>query len=372
MSGASSATSRYTKLRERFDTDVFNCNWRDVDVGAKREENGCFVDLFSGAGGMSVGFRSAGLEKILSIEINPFASATLRRNFPESLHFERPIEEVSNDELLSAIGAREVDVVCGGPPCQGFSVAGRRMADDPRNRLFIEFCRIVELLKPKYFVMENVPGLLTMQKGAVYRAILERMAEIGYPDASVRILEAAEHGAPQLRSRVIIIGNRLGRKNPYPKPTFHKETYRTIDDAIDDLADHPRDPVINHEWTAHSAAYEQRIAQVPPGGSLYATFRDAFKRQYSGVPSMTAKENHGGTHIHHTKNRVLSARELARLQTFPDDLYFEGGMKKAYWQIGNAVPCVMAEAIARAIASDIRQASGEEAPQASMIELLQA
>ena len=302
---------------------------------------------------MSVGFRAAGFNKIVSVEINEYASATIRRNFPDSCHFERPIEDITDHELLEAVAKSEIDIVCGGPPCQGFSVAGRRVANDPRNQLFIEFCRVVELLKPKFFVMENVPGILTMQKGDVYRAILERFAEIGYPETSVRILEAAEHGAPQLRTRAVFIGNRLGLTNPYPKPRFDKSNYRTIDQAIDDLANLPRDPATNHEWTAHSPAYEQRIAQVPPGGSLYATFRDAFKRQYSGLPSMTAKENHGGTHIHHTKNRVLSARELARLQTFPDDFIFSGGMKKAYWQIGNAVPCILAEAIARALAPSL-------------------
>ena len=354
MSGAASATSRYTKLRQALDSDFFNQNWVEVKNEFNQKSNGTFVDLFSGAGGLSLGFVQAGMKKLLSIEINEYASSTIRRNFKESPHIESPIEDVSDQEIIDIIGDAQVDIVCGGPPCQGFSVAGRRISDDPRNKLFMEFCRVVELLKPKYFVMENVPGILTMEKGAVYRAILERFAQCGYTDTSVRILEAAEYGAPQLRTRAIFVGNRVAHKNPYPAPVFDKENYRTIDSAIDDLADHPRDASINHEWTAHSAEYEKRIAQVPPGGSLYPSFRDAFKRQYSGVPSMTAKENHGGTHIHHFKNRVLSARELARLQTFPDDFIFEGGMKKAYWQIGNAVPCVMSKAIAHAIGSQLK------------------
>ena len=113
--------------------------------------------------------------------------------------------------------------------------------------------------------------------------------------------------------------------------------------------------MINHEWTAHSKKFENRISRVPPGGSLYKTFRDAFKRQHKGVPSMAVKENHGGTHIHYEKNRVLSARELARLQTFPDSFIFEGTMKRAYWQIGNAVPCLLAKHIALAIKSQIKK-----------------
>lgn len=355
MAGARSATSRYTRLRDDLDQSIFNSNWyeadtRSVDVGPELT----FADLFSGAGGLSVGFRSANFGKIFSVEINQYASATIRRNFPNSVHFERPIEEITDRDILGALGGRPLDVLAGGPPCQGFSVAGARRIDDPRNKLFLEFCRVVEICQPKFFVMENVPGILTMQKGSVMQAILRRFEEIGYPDVSVRILEAAEHGVPQLRTRAIFIGNRIGSKNPYPKPTHTKDTYISINEALDDLKDAPRCAANNHEWTAHSPDFEKRISKVPPGGSLYETFRDAFKRQYSGVPSMAAKENHGGTHIHYEKNRVLSARELARLQTFPDDFFFEGGMKKAYWQIGNAVPCKLAESIALALRDAIK------------------
>ncbi|MDQ2805777.1 MAG: DNA cytosine methyltransferase, partial [Chloroflexota bacterium] len=118
-----------------------------------------------------------------------------------------------------------------------------------------------------------------------------------------------------------------------------------------------------HEWTAHSAAFVDRLRQVPPGGSLYSTFRDAWKRQYRGVPCMTIKENHGGVHVHYEKDRVLSAREMARLQTFPDDYLFAGTMKRAYWQIGNAVPCLLAQHIALAIRSDV------EAGEAGVLDL---
>jgi DNA (cytosine-5)-methyltransferase 1 len=174
----------------------------------------------------------------------------------------------------------------------------------------------------------------------------------------VRILEAATFGVPQLRTRAIFIGNRFDLPNPYPKEIFAKEKYKSIMAAIDDLKDLPRNPTTNHEWTAHKKAMEKRIAKVKPGESLYPSFTDAYKRQYSNVPSMTAKENHGGTHIHYEKNRVLSARELARLQTFPDDFRFEGGMKKAYWQIGNAVPCLMAKHIGLAIREGLKKARG--------------
>ncbi len=352
--GAKDATSRYVGLKAQLDLDLLNQNWRTVDTchTSDRPADLNFIDLFSGAGGMSVGFRQAGLHKIFSVEVDTDASATIRRNFPESTHFEGSIEAVSDALLNRVIGARPIHLICGGPPCQGFSVAGLRKPHDPRNALFRQYIRIVEHVQPDYVVLENVPGILTMDSGAIYREIIRQFAEIGYPGMSVRILEAAEFGVPQLRTRAIFIANRLGRANPYPKAQVSKAHYRSIESAIEDLKDVPREPAINHEWTAHSAAFVERLRQVPPGGSLYPTFRDAWKRQYRGVPCMTIKENHGGVHVHYEKDRVLSAREMARLQTFPDDYLFAGTMKRAYWQIGNAVPCLLAQHIACAIRSD--------------------
>lgn len=348
--GTKDSTSRYAALKTKFDNDLFNTNWIDVNTkksnDAKTEIN--YVDLFSGAGGLSQGFKQAGFNKIMSVEIDDDASNTIRRNFPESYHFEGDIKNLSDEKIKEVIGNKIIHVVCGGPPCQGFSVAGLRRPNDPRNQLFKEFVRVVNTIKPWFVVLENVPGILTMQNGDVYREILRQFSLAGY-NMSVRILEAATFGAPQLRTRAVFIGNKFGLKNPYPEVQYDKKNYKSIESAMDDLKDHPRDPSINHEWTAHSKKFEERISKVPPGGSLYETFRDAFKRQYKGVPSMTAKENHGGTHIHYEKNRVLSARELARLQTFPDDFIFEGTMKRAYWQIGNAVPCILAKNIALAL-----------------------
>jgi DNA (cytosine-5)-methyltransferase 1 len=308
-----------------------------------------FVDLFCGAGGMTQGVKQAGFSPVASVEINPFASKTHINNFPECRHYSGDIEEFNPREWLKECGAPEVHLVIGGPPCQGFSVAGRRDPNDARNRLFRQFVRVVSELKPWYFVIENVPGILTMQKGAVKAAILEAFAEAGYPNASIAVLEAAAYGVPQLRARAIFIANRFSLPNPYPKPQLMPTEYRPIESAISDLPAFEPIPEINHEWTRHSAAYMERLAQVPPGGSLYPTFLDAFKRQYPGLPSMTIKENHGGTHIHPHLNRVISAREMARLQTFPDSFLCAGPMKKAMWQIGNAVPPRLAEAIGQAL-----------------------
>ncbi|MFH1452181.1 MAG: DNA cytosine methyltransferase [archaeon] len=356
--GTKDSVSRYSKLKERFDKDPKNQGYIEIDTQClTADEKFNFVDLFAGCGGISCGMEDAGFDGIMTSEIVPCAVQTLRKNFPNTYHHEGDIQDLNELELDKIIGNKKIDMICGGPPCQGFSVAGLRNPHDPRNKLFNEFVRVVKHLKPEFLVMENVPGILTMGGGEVYREIIRQFEELGYK-VNVRILEAATFGAPQLRARAVFIGNRLGLPNPYPKKIFNKDNYRTIKQAIDDLKDLPRNASTNHEWTAHKPEFEKRISKVKYGESLYPTFRDAYKRQYPNSPSMTAKENHGGTHIHYEKNRVLSARELARLQTFPDNFFFEGGMKKAYWQIGNAVPCIMAKHIGLAIAEGLKKAKG--------------
>ncbi len=350
--GAHNSTSRYKSLKESLDNDILtNWNWEAIDTTIIPENSSVitFIDLFSGAGGISVGATNAGFKKLCSVEIDSDASNTIRKNFPKSHHFETPIQDLKESDLDKVLKEERVNVIFGGPPCQGFSVAGLRNPSDPRNKLFQEYVRIVTHLQPEFVVLENVPGILTMEGGKVYKEIIKQFADAGYPNMTVRILEAATFGVPQLRTRAIFIANRLGLTNPYPKELFYKGNYKSIESSIDDLKYEERNAAINHEWTKHSHKLEERIAKIPHGGSLYETFRDAYKRQYKGVPSMTVKENHGGCHVHYELNRVLSAREMARLQTFPDDFIFTGSFKRAYWQIGNAVPCLMAEHIAKAI-----------------------
>jgi len=317
------------------------------------------LDLFAGAGGISVGFEKAGYKVLCAVEIVKVAADTHRLNFPDTEMYCGDIGNFSPEEHVSK---DKVDIVTGGPPCQGFSVAGDRNPNDPRNRLFEQFVRVVGETQPDYFVMENVPGILTMSQGKVKAAILEAFEEVGYPNTSVAVLEAANYGVPQIRSRAIFIGNRHGLPNPFPAPMREKEQYLSIESAIDDLPAWERLPEINHEWTNHSPAFTKRISVVLAGGSLYETFADAYKRQYVGVPSMTIKENHGGTHIHPHYDRCISAREMARLQSFPDSFYFTGGMKKAMWQIGNAVPPRLAEVIANALQPFLDSIASGQAP----------
>lgn len=338
----------------------------DISGAVEPQENGRVIDLFAGAGGMSLGFQDAGFRVISAVELVEVAAETHRLNFPHTEVFCGDIGEYEPPDQTSGPA---VEVVIGGPPCQGFSVAGKRDPDDPRNRLFEEFVRVVRQVQPDYFVMENVPGILTMSGGRVKAAILEAFAEAGYPSVSIAILEAARYGVAQLRARAIFVGNRHGLPNPFPAPFLEPQQYVPIEEVISDLPEWDRVPEINHEWTNHSKAFEARISLVPPGGSLYETFADAYKRQYKGAPSMTIKENHGGTHIHPNLNRCISAREMARLQSFPDDFYFTGGMKKAMWQIGNAVPPALAQAVAHALAPFLEAVRSSSAPKYSRISL---
>ena len=258
--GPREVISRYSKLKVALDSDLFtNGNWFEVDTRTISNEpcDLIYVDLFSGGGGISVGARQSGLRKVLSVDVDPDASDTIRRNFPDSQHLEMPIEEISERLLDKMLDGIRVNVVFGGPPCQGFSVAGLRNPKDPRNQLFREYIRLVEHIKPDFVVMENVPGILSIEDGRVKDEIVRQLSEIGYPGVSVRILEAAAFGVPQLRTRAIFIANRHGLPNPYPKEFLVKADYRSIESAIDDL-------ISNHEWTRHSKKFEERISRRLP------------------------------------------------------------------------------------------------------------
>lgn len=348
---------RLKSLRAELDQRLDNHQKEIVDtseIKPKKEFN-C-VDLFTGAGGNSLGLKHAGLNGLVSVEIDHDASETYRRNFPESKHFEGDIRKISDKQINDAVGGKTVHVMAAGFPCQGFSMAGKtadkisqksknghltekQLYDmDERNFLYKEVLRFAKILKPWYLIMENVPGIVRMAKGKFVNSILNDFDKLGYHGLSLSILESAAYGVPQIRPRAIFVGNRFGLANPYPKPLLSVDNYVSIDNAIDDLRNTKRDPTINHEWTDHKPEMIKRLAKVEPGHSLYKTYSDANKRQYKGLPSMTIKENHGTTHIHYDLNRTLSAREMARLQSFPDSFEFSGRMKRVFWQVGNAAP----------------------------------
>lgn len=341
--------NRLSNLKRQLECTYNNKKYVDTTIikSSQRELN--HIDLFSGAGGNMLGMQQAGFNTLLSVEIDPDASKTIKINFPNTTHIDGDICKIKESNIKKIIKNKQIHVLSAGFPCQGFSIAGFQNIDDKRNILYKQVLKFVKTSKPKYVVLENVPGIITMNDGKFVKDIRSSFAKMGYPDMSVLILESASYGVPQIRPRAIFIANRLGKVNPYPKPILQSDHYLSIESAISDLENIDRDSKINHEWTKHKPNMIKRISKVKAGDSLYETYVDAAKRQYVGIPSMTIKENHGGTHIHYKLNRMISVREMARLQTFPDDFIFVGRMKRAMWQVGNAAPPLLFKHIGKAI-----------------------
>ena len=311
-----------------------------------------FVDCFCGAGGLSKGLEMSGMEGICGLDWFKEACMTYKRNFKHPfVNGDITLPEVKQcfyDTIEKQLNGRHLNVVAGGFPCQGFSMAGNRIVDDPRNSLYKELLEIVRHLKPDFVVCENVKGLRSMLGGMVEQKILSDFRAIGY-EMNVTTLCAADYEVPQKRERVIFIGNRLGKTNFHPQPILTQDKYRTTGEAIADLMNHPEDKAFNHVPTKHKPEMEQRMRECPEGQSLYKGYSDAWKKCPWNEASCTIKENHGGVNVHPKLPRVLTAREMARLQSFPDDFIFEGPKNKQLVQIGNAVPPLLGKAIGLAV-----------------------
>lgn len=339
------------------DNDV---NWIDISKAweAPSPSEMTFVDLFCGAGGLSKGLEMSGMQGICGLDWFDEAGMTYRRNFDHPyVNGDIKLPEKKKefyDTVQKQLQGRKLSVVAGGFPCQGFSMAGNRIVDDPRNSLYLEMLEIVKNLQPDFVLCENVKGLRSMLHGEVERKIIEDYKAIGY-EMNVETLCAADYYTPQKRERVIFIGNRIGATNYHPHPMLSPDDYVTTGQAIGDLINHPEDPDFNHVPTKHSEKMKQRMLDCPEGQSLYKGYSDAWKKCPWDEASCTIKENHGGVNVHPKLPRVLTAREMARLQSFPDDFIFEGKKAKQLVQIGNAVPPLLGKAIGLAI----RYANGD-------------
>lgn len=350
------------------------------------------VDLFCGCGGFSKGFEEAGYNIRFGIDMWSDAIVTYKKNFPNAEVLNEDITKISGKEILlkTGLNANEIDVIIGGPPCQGFSVSGKRMIDDERNKLYKSYVQIVEELRPKMFVMENVPGLVRLFKGKVAEQVLGDFTSIGYT-VQMQILSADNYGVPQQRKRVFFVGLRSdlatsGLLYQYPVPFMGNGTDRpawTSKDAISDLDFVPDDrvlgedipyslpaendyqiemregsnSVLNHSITLHNAKTKEIIAMVPDGGNykdlpekLWSTRKVhiAWTRMDSQRPCFTIDTGHNH-HFHYKENRVPTVRESARIQSFPDTFEFIGIKTSQLKQVGNAVPPLLAKAIAGSI-----------------------
>lgn len=346
------------------------------------------IDLFSGAGGLSQGFRDAGCNIISAVEINKNLSQTFRNNFKKTKIFEEDISKVKSKDLL--VNESKVDIVIGGPPCQGFSMSGKRIRgngiflNDKRNKLFKEFVRIINDLKPKIFLMENVPGILNIFQGKTKNQILSIFESIGY-DAKVKVLLAADYGVPQLRKRAFFIGNNLGIDPEFLFPPKINKDYITVEDAIFDLpfiksgqgefeTIYKKKPsteyqkkmragvkkLYNHISTKHDDKIINIIKMLKEGegrNNLPKKFQTksihsgSYMRIVKNKPSYTITTRFDtppvGRVTHPIADRALTAREAARLQSFPDDFIFIGKRTHVGIQIGNAVPPLLAYEIAK-------------------------
>ncbi len=360
------------------------------------------IDLFAGAGGMSLGFEQAGFDIVAAVEIDPIHCATHEYNFPQATTICASVIDLTGAEIRcrAKLGNRDLDVVVGGAPCQGFSLMGKRAFEDPRNQLVFHYVRIVKELNPKYCVFENVRGL-TLGKHAQFLAELIEMLEAAGYDVLTpyQVLNAADYGVPQDRRRLFLIGTRKGEKLPnYPTPTPERITVR---DAIGDLpnADNFEQlkltDVVTVKWettspyarklrgfdrdpddysyprnfdpqlltgsvrTKHSRSSQERFAATPPGKTdPISRFR---RLEPTGLCNTlrAGTDSARGAHtsprpIHPLYPRVITVREAARLHSYPDWFRLHGTKWHGCRQIGNSVPPLLA----RAVASEILKAQG--------------
>ncbi|MCI9365853.1 MAG: DNA cytosine methyltransferase [Clostridia bacterium] len=353
------------------------------------------IELFAGSGGLGTGFLNAGFNIISANDIWEPAAKTYIANHPNVRYIVKDITDLTGNELLENTGyiKEDIDVIIGGPPCQGFSTLGKRFIDDPRNKLFREYVRIVDEISPSFFVMENVLGILSMEKGKVLENIIKAFNDIHY-NVEYKILNAAEFGIPQQRERVIFIGTKTNKAILYPKETHtlngapNLEKALTLWEAISDL---PKDSnletipytsesknnyqeamrrnsigITNHNTVFHNEKAKKMMKYIPVGKSVWdvqdkipkeliptSGYGNTYARLNPDEPGMTITRNFScissSRCIHPYANRGLTAREAARIQSYPDNYVFLGSKTDISIQIGNSVPPLLGEKIAYTI-----------------------
>ena len=351
------------------------------------------ISLFSGAMGLDLGLEEAGLELAVALECGANQVATIKRNRPSLPLIDRPIEDVSSNEILQAAGLKpgQAFAVVGGPSCQVFSTAGQRKSlADPRSEMFTHFVRVIRDTKPAFFVMENVRGLLSAAVrhrplnqrgpgfpkltddeilGSAFRQIAETLRQLGYY-CQFDVLNAADYGVPQIRQRLVIIGSRDGKRICMPEPTHSQDgsggllKWCNLGKVLEGLSeDEP-------EFYRFCPSHERYLKLIPEGGNwrdlpeelkveaLGKAFeswggRSGFFRRLSRErpsPALTTRPDSKATSLcHPTELRPLTVGEYARVQQFPDDWIFEGSVRKRYEQVGNAVPVGLGKAIGDAL-----------------------
>ncbi|ADC45879.1 DNA-cytosine methyltransferase [Methanobrevibacter ruminantium M1] len=331
------------------------------------------IDLFCGIGGFSKGFEMAGFDVLFGIDIWDIAIETFQHNHKNTEGILADLTELDDDFFKQY--TNKVDVIIAGPPCQGFSMCGKREVGDKRNELFQEVVRAVKIINPKIVIIENVVGLLSMENvdgEDVKGLIVSEFEKLGY-ETNYKILDASEHGVPQKRKRVIFIGSRIGDVE-FPKPKDKKvsvmEALGNIPDTNFEYYDEPTNSfqelmadgekkIYNHDAMKHNEKVLKRIENVPQGGNwqdippeIYdvgGTHSNNYRRLDPNKPSITIKHAIKSMIIHPTFNRVITAREAARLQSIPDSFIIKGNKTAQHQQLANAVPPLLGYEIGKQI-----------------------
>lgn len=322
-----------------------------------------YIDLFSGSGGLSLGFDNAGFSNIFSVDIEPDFCKTYHKNFPNHNLVNKDITKLSEKDIKNLLKNKSVDVVVGGPPCQGFSIAGnigRHFIDDPRNHLFKEFARVVSIVKPKVFLMENVARLYTHNHGNTRQEIIQEFEKLGY-SVICKVFNTADFGVPQIRRRIIFMGTRIKNlKLKFPDAFLNSSEYKTIEETIKDLPilkSGEQSNIPNHIAMKHTDQMLKKMSYVKDGGNrldipeiIRPKKGDARKyiRYNSKKPSICITGDMRKV-FHYNQNRALTVRELARIQTYPDNFIFEGSIISQQQQVGNSVPPLFAYMFAKTI-----------------------
>lgn len=371
-------TNTNDKIRECINLGIEKAKENKIDENKKFT---C-LDLFSGAGGLSRGFYDAGYNVVLGVDFDDMALKTFKENHGSADAMKLDLFNHDNIKCIEKyLDERNIklDVLVGGPPCQGFSLAGPRDKDDNRNTLYQAMVKLAAKLRPQAVVLENVPGLLKLYEGKGAKRITEDFGEIGY-DMKPQILYAPDFGIPQIRKRVFFVGLLDTESGfEFPAPYVDKDHYVTCEEAIGDLPalentygeeiqEYETVPltsyqekmrknsqqIYNHIGTIHEEKTVRLISMVPEGKNYkslpeeYSSqfkYHEALTRYHSKKPSLTINTGHR-SHFHYKYNRIPTVRESARLQSFPDDFIFYGNKSQQYKQVGNAVPPMLGYAVA--------------------------
>lgn len=341
------------------------------------------VDLFSGAGGLSRGFLDAGYDVVLGVDFDDAALRTFKANHGSAEAMKLDLFDHANiSVIVDYLRDKNIslDVLVGGPPCQGFSIAGPRDMNDKRNSLYLAMVKLAQTLKPKAVVLENVPGMIQTNDGIGAKRIIEDFSSLGYR-MNAQILYAPDYGIPQIRKRVFFVGLLDSEIDfEFPKPQVTANEYVTCEQAISDLPalegiygeevqDYECPPlssyqkrmrlnstkIYNHIGSIHEEKTVAMLKLIPEGKNYRALppelaarfkYHEALTRYHSKKPSLTINTGHR-SHFHYKWNRIPTVRESARLQSFPDDFIFYGSKAEQYRQVGNAVPPMLGYVVAQ-------------------------